>query len=734
MIHAWGRDEEIDAFIDELKSSSPLLAEVYTVEVLPLPIRSEHDGFNIIASVQGETRTGISVDAATCPDCLHEITDPDNRRYGYPFTNCTHCGPRLSIIRAVPYDRRNTSMAPFRMCAACQFEYESQMDRHFHAQPNACFECGPALQLLGASGACVEAVDPIATAATWIREGKVIAIKGIGGIHLACDAANENAVGALRQRKRRYHKPFALMGRDALQIQTCAIISGQEQSLLESAAAPVVVLEARADCGIAGSVAPGQVTLGFMLPYTPLHHLLLQKLDGPIVLTSGNISDEPQCIDNDEARQRLHDVVDGYLLHNREIINRLDDSVVRVIGGKVCMMRRARGYAPGALPLPAGFEQVDGVLAMGGELKNTFCMIAHGEAIVSQHMGDLEHAAVHGDYRRNLKLYRQLYDFRPEVIAVDKHPDYFSSQWGKSIAVDEQCQLVEVQHHHAHVAACMAEHGLALDSKVLGVALDGLGMGEGNQLWGGEFLLASYTSCERVGSIQPVAMIGGAKAMYEPWRNSYAQLHAIGWQDIHREFSDLDVVKVLAGKPLHNLDAMIERGLNSPLASSTGRLFDAVAATLGVCVEAAAFEGQAAMALEVLAMESFRTEEVFAYPVDVVGAEEDIPILTWRPMWLSLLKDLQGGISRSRIAARFHHGLICAVSELAVKQARLHALQKVVLTGGVFQNRLLLEGVQQHILKAGMQVIIAADFPVNDGGLSLGQAVITAARALPETD
>ncbi|MDQ6970964.1 MAG: carbamoyltransferase HypF [Mariprofundus sp.] len=726
LIDAWADQDVLERFIQTIQQSPPPLAQVQSIERAVLK-EACASSFKIMCSVQGKTATAVAADAATCAACLADVNNPSDRHYQYPFTNCTHCGPRLSIIRAVPYDRSHTSMSDFEMCDACLAEYQNAKKRRFHAQPNACPDCGPRLLWLNEKGETLDVADALVEAVKLIKQGHIVAIKGIGGIHLACDAGSEVAVATLRQRKRRYHKPFALMARDAAQIQAYADISAHELSLLGSIEAPVVVLNMKQQCSIAASVAPAQVTLGFMLPYTPLHHLLMQQLDRPIVLTSGNISDEPQCIDNQDVQQRLHDVVDGYLLHNREIVNRLDDSVLRVMAGDVRMLRRARGYAPRALLLPQGFEQANAVLAMGGELKNTFCLINHGQAIMSPHMGDLEHAAVHDDYRHNLALYRQLYDFNPQTIAVDMHPNYFSTQWGKSLAGDEQCGLIEVQHHHAHIAACMAESGLDRDNKVLGIALDGLGMGLHGELWGGEFLQASYASCERIGSIQAVAMPGGAKAMYEPWRNTYAQLHAAGWQEMMQRFNRLDVIQHLSGKPLRNLDKMIEAGLNSPPASSTGRLFDAVAAALGLCTESAHFEGQAAMALEVLAMEHFEAEEQSAYPVELAYTT-GIPILMWKPMWFALLEDLQHGISYSRVAARFHHALIVAVSNLAIQLAGAHQLAKVVLSGGVFQNKLLLEGVQKQLSQAGLQVLIALDYPLNDGGLSLGQAVVAAAQ------
>ena len=728
-IHVWGGPEQIAGFITMLRQKAPPLAQVHTVEVLPLLMLCEHNGFKVIASRQGETHTGVVADAATCSACLDEISSPDNRRYRYPFTNCTHCGPRLSIIQAVPYDRRNTSMSSFQMCPSCRAEYGDQTDRRFHAQPNACPECGPEVWLEDASGDRMQIKDAVADAAAWIKSGRIVAIKGIGGFHLACDACNEKAVSRLRQRKKRYHKPFALMGRDLAQVRNYVALSGQEQALLESAEAPVVVMDAKPDCAIPPAVAPNQAALGFMLPYTPLHHLLMQELDGPIVLTSGNISEEPQCLGNSEARARLHTIVDGYLLHDRKIVNRLDDSVARVVAGKPRLLRRARGYAPASIRLPTGFEQAGAILAMGGELKNTFCMITQGQAVVSQHMGDLENAETLRDYRRNIDLYQRLYDFDAEAIAVDRHPDYFSTRLGREMAAEQGKSLVEVQHHHAHIASCMAEHGVESGEKVLGVALDGLGLGEDGAIWGGEFLLADYLDYTRIGTIQPISMIGGSKAIYEPWRNTYAHLYAIGWNETHQEFSNVEIIRKLAVKPLKILDGMIEKGLNAPQASSTGRLFDAVAAALGVCSDVVGFEGQAAMELETLAMQAFDLEEDNAYPASMHELN-GLPTLGWNPMWKALLSDLDTEVSKERIAARFHHGLIRSVVMQAVALAERHHLQRIVLSGGVFQNRLLAEGVKGQLETQSFKVLLPELLPANDGGLALGQGVVAAARRL----
>ena len=481
---------------------------------------------------------------------------------------------------------------------------------------------------------------------------------------------------------------------------------------------------------LANGVAPGQNTLGFMLPYTPLHHLLMQDMTRPLVLTSGNRSDEPQTIDNADARRRLERIADYYLLHDRDIVNRLDDSVLRVADGQPRFLRRARGYAPQPILLPAEFAGAGPLLAMGGELKNTFCLLKAGRAILSQHIGDLEDAMTFRDYLHNLELYRGLFDHRPACIAVDKHPDYFSTRLGRELAQADGVQLVEVQHHHAHIAACLAEHAVPLDTgPVLGVVLDGLGFGEDGTFWGGEFLLADYSGFRRLARFRPIPMPGGAQAMREPWRNTWAHLYgAFGGEPVRDRYADLDIVRYLETKPLNGLQTMAGKGLNSPMASSCGRLFDAVAAAIGVCRERVSHEGQAAMELESLAAPEFHAESRNGYPYQL--REGEIRTLEWRRLWEALLEDLHRGVAPATIAARFHQGLALAVAETAVALCQESALDRVVLGGGVFQNRLLLEGVVGALRRADVRVLSPEKVPANDGGLALGQAAIAAARVI----
>lgn len=769
MIHAFGDAQDLSNFVQQIALQLPPLARLDRLEVDELPGIAP-DEFTIVASRHNGIDTPIAADAATCPDCLADIADPHNRRYRYPFTNCTHCGPRLSIVRNVPYDRQNTSMAAFAMCPQCQQEYDDPADRRFHAQANCCPVCGPRLWLADALGNLIptpykeaamqvganlfaqlpdsgrissplhrehsasdtddrtSVFTSIILAASLIRKGLIVAIKGLGGFHLACDASNADAVDRLRQRKRRYAKPFALMARDVAMVSRYVSTSPLELSALQDRAAPIVLLQAQGEL-LALGVAPGDDKLGFMLPYTPLHTLLMQELDAPIVLTSGNISDEPQCTDNAEAGEKLAGIADYLLLHDRDIVNRLDDSVVRLMDGKIRMLRRARGYRPEALRLPMGFEQAGNILALGAELKNSFCLLKNGRAIVSQHIGDLENAAVQQDYRQAIDLYRKLNDFRPSQIVVDKHPGYLSTQYGQTLAATEAVELVSVQHHHAHLAACLAEHGVGLDAPpVLAVIFDGLGMGENRELWGGEFLLGDYRGYTRLGYFQPIALPGGAQAMREPWRNTYAQLrHYFDWRALQSDYADLEIMQLLAGKPLATLETMLAKNLNSPLSSSCGRWFDAFAAALGLHAERVDYEGQAAIALEVLAAPLFAEEQ--PYPRTwAIANDAGRAVLCWQGLWQAVLNDLQSGADKARIAARIHHSLAASTCEVLLKLSKRTDADSIVLSGGVFQNRLLLDAVSEQLRQHGKTVLSPQRYPMNDGGLALGQAVIAAAR------
>ncbi len=769
LIHAWGQLQALEQFVATLETEVPPLARIDQITRSPLTpqVYAVPEEFSIAASDTSIIQTSATPDAATCPQCTADVQDPFGRRFRYPFTNCTHCGPRFSIIRAIPYDRTNTSMQPFTLCGDCQQEYNDPANRRFHAQPNACYDCGPRVELARLDGqpVCLESLsllDDIDAACTLLQNGHILAIKGIGGFHLACDATNEEAVENLRQRKQRYGKPFALMARDLDVIHRYAQLDEAEKTLLQSAEAPIVLLAKALQpppgkqrgfgiaagvrpkdlLPIADAVAPGQNTLGFMLPYTPLHQLLLKRMNRPIVLTSANRSDEPQVIDNAEVSKRLSGIAEFVLWHNRDIVNRVDDSVVRIVLNQPRILRRARGYAPAPLPLPKGFEQAPDSLAMGAELKNTFCLIKNGQAMLSQHMGDLEQAETYADYRKNLNLYATLFQHHPAIIAVDAHPEYLSSKWGRQQAEQHKIPLIEVQHHHAHIAACMAENQLPLDSgPVLGVALDGLGFGKDGTIWGGEFLQADYVQAKRTGLFKPVAMPGGTQAIREPWRNTYAHLMAeMGWPALKMNFGQLELVQFFEQQPLDTFNAMLKKGMNTPLASSCGRLFDAVAAAIGICRAMVDYEGQAAIELEAMVDQDtlHHEDDALAYPFAIPYLSANgLPYIEPLAMWQAILGDLILNTPATVMAARFHKGLakaiVAMVRKLTTEQGE-RMINRVALSGGVFQNKTLLEQIVNRLEQENYQVLLHQHVPTNDGGLAFGQAVIAAARILQGGD
>jgi hydrogenase maturation protein HypF len=738
LIEIQGKLSIIDDFVKALHDEMPVLSRIDSIERKPLETSSTlaapATSFQIIESNYSHANTGITADAATCKDCLTDIFDAENRRFHYPFTNCTHCGPRLSIIKGIPYDRAQTSMDEFKMCSSCLREYDSPDDRRFHAQPNACPDCGPSLWLEDVNGETVSELSvndtPIIKAVSCLDNHAVVAIKGIGGIHLAVNACSEKAVELLRTRKHRPQKPFALMMTGLAMVEAYCCVSPEEQALLTSPTAPIVLLKRRKDASsvLAYGIAPGQKTLGVMLPYSPLHHLLMQLGNKPIVLTSANASHEPQCIDNDHCRHTLNKIADYFLLHNRQIENRVDDSVVRIMAGKPRFYRRARGYAPESFPLPKGFENAPDVLAMGGELKNTFCLLKNGQAILSQHMGDLENFTTYQDYHHNLALYEKLYQHSAKYIATDLHPEYLSSKAGLEIAEERGISCYPIQHHHAHIASCLAENQYPLDGEaVLGIVLDGLGYGTNHTLWGGEFLLADYRQSQRLAHLKPVALLGGSIAMKQPWRNTYAHLQTcLGWDWIDKNFADLELVKKLSEKPLTTLDAMLAQNLNCPEASSTGRLFDAVAAAVGICYEGIQYEGQAAIELEnSMSERAWIQAEDSSYPFFITNSQLDPT-----PMWKALLHDLSLSTSVSLISARFHRGLSNAIMALASQLAKENKVKIIVLSGGVFQNKTLFEEVKSGLEHKGFSILAHQLLPANDGGLALGQAVVVAANSI----
>lgn len=721
LIEAQSSAAKLDKFIERIHAEQPPLAQIASVERETIALASTPD-FQILESDYSPAHTHIAPDAATCAECVAELFDLDSRRYHYPFTNCTHCGPRLSIVTGIPYDRAQTTMQAFALCEACASEYHNPADRRFHAQPNACPVCGPQVWLETATEK-IEGYTAIQACAERIKQGQIVVIKGIGGMHLAVDASNELALQALRERKHRPAKPLALMAKSLKQIEQFCLINESEKAALESAAAPIVLLERKPDCLLSSIIAPHQNLIGFMLPYTPLHHLLMQLLEQPMVLTSGNISGEPQCISNESSLEQLSHIADAQLLHNRDIANRVDDSVLRFMAGKMRVLRRARGFAPAPLNLPQGFESAPKILALGSELKNTFCLLEQGQAVLSQHNGDLANYQTLQDFQQHLALYQTLYQYQADVVVVDAHPNYQVSQWGRNWAAEQGVRVLEVQHHHAHLAACLAENGYAREAEpVLGMVLDGTGYGSNHSLWGGEFLKASYAGFERLAYLKPVHLFGGQQAILQPWRVAFAHLCATGnWAQITRDYANVDAIQYLQTKPLTTLNAMAECGLNCPLTSSMGRLFDAVAALLGICREQVTYEGQAAIELEAC-VDVGLFKQIVGYPFAFKSQQLDPS-----PMWQALLTDLAADKTKTFIATRFHKGLAQSLVKTASELAHQHALKTIALSGGVFQNRILLEAVGDG-LASEFTVLMHQRVPANDGGLALGQAVIAAAQ------
>ncbi|HEX4386402.1 MAG TPA: carbamoyltransferase HypF [Myxococcales bacterium] len=733
IIRVRGERAALDLLMARLEREPPPLAHIESLEAHAW---SGHlpEQFHIVESKQGPARTGISPDAAMCGACAEEIFDPFSRRFRYPFTTCTHCGPRLTIVTGVPYDRAQTTLAGFALCNECDAEYRNPADRRFHAETTACHRCGPRARLVRLDGKVFSfeqhsMLDDVDAAGSLIQKGEIVAIKGLGGFHLACDATNHKTVARLRALKKRDAKPFALMARDLEVIRRFCTVGAAEVKALQSTQAPIVLLEANGPNQLPDSIAPGLHTLGFMLPTTPLHALVMRRLERPLVMTSGNLSEEPQATDDDDACKRLSGIASHALLHDRPIANRVDDSVLRLSGGKMRLLRRARGYAPAPIRLPPGFEKAPPVLAFGAHLKSTFCLTRDGNAYLSQHQGDLQEARTFDDYRKNLSLFARLFDHQPLTLAADKHPDYFSTRVAEQRSKSDGTPLVRVQHHHAHLASCLAENGWPLDGpRVLGVVLDGLGMGEAGELWGGEFLLADYRGFERVATFKPVALPGGDQAGHEPWRNLYAHLMAeLGWSELTLNFEELEVVRALAAKPRTMLDQMLRNSINSPKASSCGRLFEAVAAALDLCREKQAYEGDAASRLEA-AVERDPLE--LAYPFTVPRLKDSrLPYIEPLGMWNALLGDLILKTSPGVIAARFHRGLAKVIAKLVVKLAGdEQRFDTVVLSGGCFQNRVLFEEVSRRL--DGFQVLSQSQVPAGDGGLSLGQAAIASALAI----
>ncbi|MEJ2262532.1 MAG: carbamoyltransferase HypF [Anaerolineales bacterium] len=714
-----GTRDSLECFLRALRDETPPLARIDEFQV----IQKQPNGFSSFEIVHSqaipEAFQPISPDVSICPDCLRELFDPNDRRYRYPFINCTNCGPRFTIIQDIPYDRPKTTMAPFEMCPACAAEYHNPLDRRFHAQPVACPDCGPQVWLETDGSPEQKTENAILETRLLLAQGKIVAVKGLGGFHLACDATNLEAVSELRHRKLRVDKPFALMLPDLETVEKHCALKDTERELLLSRERPIVILEKRPNSPIVAEVAPGQSTLGVMLPYTPLHYLLLERQPGypeALVMTSGNLSEEPIATDNSEARERLASLADAFLMHNREIHTRCDDSVMRVLNPSqissnrhhtsMYPLRRARGYAPFPIRLP---WKLTSILATGAELKNTFCLTRDHYAFLSHHIGDLENYETLRSFEEGVVHFERLFRVKPEAIAYDLHPNYLSTRYGLTRAEREGLPAVGVQHHHAHIAACMAENGFEGNKPVIGVAFDGTGYGDDGAIWGGEILLSDYAQYQRVYHLAYVPLPGGDKAIREPWRMALAWLEHAGleWAEdlppVRQDPLELSVLR-------HQLQS----GLNAPPTSSMGRLFDAISALAGVRQQVN-YEAQAAIELEALA----DPDEVGVYPLEI--SDE---VIDPTPLIQAAVMDLRRGLPVGKIAARFHNGLAGMVLQVCQRLRAHFGVTEVVLSGGVWQNMTLLTRAEALLGRAGFAVYVHRQVPANDGGLALGQAMI----------
>jgi hydrogenase maturation protein HypF len=729
-IEVEGSVTDLDAFQRALTEKAPPLARIDTLTVEQISLRLD-TSFVIAHSQSSSERLAlISPDTSTCADCLRELFDPTDRRYRYPFINCTNCGPRFTIVQGVPYDRANTTMSVFPLCPDCQAEYDDPLSRRFHAQPNACPVCGPQMQLLERNGQPTTSSDPIVDAARRLADGQILAVKGLGGYHLACDACNEEAVGQLRKRKRREAKPFALMVPDLETAQQFCTISADEAQLLQAYRRPIVLLQQSPDCPVASSVAPAHNTLGMMLPYVPLHYLLLhafshcigQGRPAALVMTSGNVSDEPIAYRDEDAYTRLATIADAFLTHNRAIHMRCDDTVMRVAAQGEQFFRRSRGYAPEPLSLSHACPVP--ILACGGHLKNTFCLGKGRQAFLSHHIGDLDNLETFISFCEGIEHYKDLFGIAPQVIAHDLHPEYLATKY--ALDSDIPCKI-GVQHHHAHIASVLAEHGL--EGPVIGVAADGTGYGTDGAVWGCEVMVADLQDFQRAAHLAYVPLPGGEQAIRQPWRMTAVYL-AQAYGDA---FLDLDIpfVQQMEQRRWHTLAQMIARSINTPPTSSLGRLFDAIAVLLGLTEigaqpdrENQLYEGQAAIEMEMRS--ATITSNITSYPFELhAGSPAQLHVA---PLIRAIVQDIQRGIPAPQIAAKFHYAIAQLLAQACIQTSERTQIRSVALSGGVFQNRLLLEQLTLLLERQGFQVYTNRRVPPNDGGLSLGQLAIAAAR------
>ena len=707
-----GKTSGLAHFLANLKESPPPQAHITDIHTTR-QAASGYEKFEIRHSQSGDGEYQlISPDLAICQDCKAEIFDPGNRRYRYPFTNCTNCGPRFTIIEDIPYDRPLTTMHHFQMCPDCQKEYDDPMDRRFHAQPNACPRCGPSLQLTDAAGNILPTEDAIAHTSRLLRKGNILAVKGLGGFLLACDATNESAIQRLRGKKHRPAKPLAVMVSNLEEAREHCFVSPREETSLTSSSSPIVLLRGKATSPIATAVAPGLRYLGVMLPYTPLHQLLLAETGSPLVMTSGNLAEEPITKDNAEAIRRLNGIADYFLLHNRDIYSRYDDSVLMVERDKPMIIRRARGYAPYPIHLPFQSKQV---LACGAELKNTFCLTRDNHAFLGQHIGDMENLETLEHFETTIELYKRLFRIQPELIAYDHHPDYLTTRWAETASESSGLPIIGVQHHHAHIVSCMVDNGIT--EPMIGVALDGTGYGTDGHIWGGEFLIADFQQFQRKAHLEYLPLPGGTAAINKPYRTAISYLYTLhGEEGLNPE---LPCIRRVDRVEVELLKRQIDRRINTPMTSSCGRLFDAVSALLGIRGEIE-YEGQAAIELEMAAGEG-SDDRFYPYAID---DGEATSIIRLKELLAAILSDLIQGVTASAISNRFHNTVSRMISEICTRLAEETGITKVALSGGVFQNRLLLRRATAALETAGLTPVTHHQVPCNDGGISLGQAVI----------
>ena len=712
VVEVEGPADAINSFMSSVNKELPPLADISGISSVEVEVNNDK-AFRIIESyARGPGKVHITPDIATCGDCLKELFDPADRRFRYPFINCTNCGPRLTIIKDIPYDRINTSMSCFPMCALCQEEYENPADRRFHAEPNACPACGPSLNLLDGKGNQLSDRDPLEKAIKLLLSGYVVAIKGLGGFHLAVDAANDEAVKRLRSRKFREEKPLAIMVRDLETASRISRIGKEEEHILLYPQRPIVLAKKIEGDTISHAVAPGVSDFGIMLPYTPLHHMLLEKHFHALVMTSANQVDEPICIENREAIKRLDGIADWFLVHNRDILVRCDDSIATVSSGERRIIRRSRGFAPIPITLVKSYPPI---LALGPQMKTTLCILKGNLAFLSPHIGDMETPEARDFYRQSLGLMQKIAECEPRIVACDLHPTYYTTMFAEGLTAS---RVIRVQHHHAHIVSSMAENGI--EGEVIGIAMDGTGYGTDGTVWGGEFLVASEATFTRIGHIAPYLLPGGEKAIREPWRIAVSllkQAYGNDWQDVARSLN------IVPEKSYYEtMDRIMQQGFNSPLTSSLGRLFDGVAAILGLRRKVT-FEGQAAMELE--AMARYGSGRVMQFDIEEVGG---VMHLDFSPMIRIITKRLQAGKDSGELAFSFHLTLQAAFRKMAHAIRERTGLNRIVLSGGCFQNRILTEGTIGELKKAGFDVFFHRAIPTNDGCISLGQAVCAGAQ------